>query len=60
MIIVKPCPFCGEEDVFFEEISPGKTAVCCPECEAIGPTSVDINECIELWNKAWNKGKKLK
>lgn len=36
---IKPCPFCGWHDVELDEIDRQCYAVCCPDCEAIGPVS---------------------
>lgn len=48
---VLACPFCGYDDVELDEIDRECFAVCCPECECIGPVSrLNIEEAIELWN----------
>ncbi len=48
---VNPCPFCGHDDVEIDEVSPGRFAVTCPECEAIGPTSeVSVQGAVMHWN----------
>lgn len=48
---IKPCPFCGHDDVEVDEISPGRFAITCPECEAIGPASeVSVNAAVLHWN----------
>ena len=36
---VLACPFCGFDDVQLDEVDMGCFAVCCPECECIGPVS---------------------
>ena len=52
-ITVSNCPFCNYDDVEIEEVDLGCYAVCCPECECIGPINHDSTEkAIEQWNKA--------
>lgn len=64
---VQPCPFCGDDDPMFDEISPDLYAVICQTCGAIGPTfhgepsgvSVEMevlvdNETPEQAAAAWN------
>ena len=50
-IAVKPCPFCGEDDPFIDEIEPGRFALVCPDCGTIGPASeVSQQGAILAWN----------
>ena len=54
-ITVNPCPFCGHDDVCIDEIAPGIAAVCCDECQTIGPHqdgAQTAEEAIAKWNKA--------
>jgi Lar family restriction alleviation protein len=54
MITVKPCPFCGYEDVEIDEVGVGEFAVDCPECRAIGPICDTVMEAISFWNDRRN------
>ena len=48
---VKCCPFCRFEDVEIDELTPGRFAVTCAECLAIGPVSdVSVQAAIMFWN----------
>lgn len=48
----QPCPFCGFDDVEIDEIDLGVYAVCCPECDAIGPWNYTSPEAaLALWNQ---------
>ncbi len=49
-LIIKPCPFCGHEDVEICEVEPGTIAIDCPECQAIGPFADTVEAAIDLWN----------
>lgn len=51
VITVQPCPFCGWHDVEIDEIEPGRFAVDCPECEAIGPFADTQLDAIDAWNR---------
>lgn len=54
-ITIKPCPFCGHDDVEIDEIDLGIIAICCPECRTIGPHqdgSQTVEQAIDKWNKA--------
>lgn len=58
--VVMPCPFCGHDDVELDEVDVGCFAVCCPECEAIGPVSREsIEAAIALWNAPHDKSLKM-
>lgn len=47
---IEPCPFCGFTDVQIGEPEPGRIAIDCPECQAIGPYAGSTDEAAELWN----------
>jgi Lar family restriction alleviation protein len=49
-LIIKPCPFCGHEDVEICEVEPGTIAIDCPECQAIGPFGDTVEAAIDMWN----------
>lgn len=50
--MIMPCPFCDFADVQIDEVYANGYAICCPECEAIGPISrVSIENAIDLWNR---------
>lgn len=52
-ITIHPCPFCGYDDVCIDEIAPGIAAICCDNCQAIGPHqdgAQTVEEAIEKWN----------
>ena len=52
-IQIKPCPFCGHDDVEIDEIELGIVAICCPECQTIGPHQdgeQDTETAIAKWN----------
>lgn len=50
------CPFCGSRDnVVVDEIERGIIAICCDECNTIGPHTDgthSVEDAIEKWNKA--------
>lgn len=50
MITIRPCPFCGHDDVEIDKTGIAEYAVCCPECRAIGPITGHIMESIAAWN----------
>lgn len=50
-ITVNDCPFCGHADVEIDEVELGRFAVCCPECECIGPVGSDVMTSIRAWNE---------
>ena len=50
MIIVKPCPFCGHDDVEIDEVDINEFAVMCPECRSMGPISHPVMDAIAKWN----------
>ena len=48
---IKPCPFCGNENV---EANDRRiyAQVTCGRCDAAGPCCNDLEEAIERWNHA--------
>ena len=52
-ITIKPCPFCGYDDVEIDVIDVGIVAICCPECMTIGPhqDGQRWTQAIEAWNR---------
>jgi Lar family restriction alleviation protein len=52
-LAILPCAFCGYDDVETDEIDSGIHAVCCPECQTIGPHTDgehSVEQAIEKWN----------
>lgn len=51
---LKPCPFCGSENVIFVNglIGPGMW-VSCNDCAAIGPTCQTKEEAESAWNRRY-------
>lgn len=47
---IKPCPFCGSEDLYVRDNSGHYVA--CKNCDAYGPYGKDDEEAIQLWNLA--------
>lgn len=59
-ITVMHCPFCGHDDVEIDEVDIGCFAVCCPECEVIGPISREnIEDAIGKWNRLHDQSLKM-
>lgn len=50
---IKPCPFCGSEDLYVRDNSGHYVA--CKNCDAYGPYGKDDEEAIQLWNLAPRK-----
>lgn len=58
---IKPCPFCGNEEVIIvptevrniDDTITMMGSVCCQKCEADGPLKVTEEYAIEAWNRAW-------
>lgn len=58
--VINSCPFCDYEDVEIDEVDMGCYAVCCPECECIGPVSrQSVEEAISKWNASHDKSLKM-
>lgn len=51
-IVIHDCPFCGYSDIEIDEVELGTFAICCPECQAIGPHGAQVMDAITAWNKA--------
>lgn len=59
MTTTLPCPFCSYDDPEIDEIDSGIWAICCPECNTIGPVARDIDgtsaqtpeQAIAAWNQ---------
>lgn len=49
-VVLKPCPFCGNEEVEMLECV-GTFIVCCPKCYATGPEGTTENQTIKKWNR---------
>lgn len=51
---VKPCPFCGHDDPYLDEVvdddRPGYF-LACPECWATGPRTDEVKTAFEFWNR---------
>ena len=55
-IVILPCPFCGNEDVLVDEVKPNVIAICCDNCQMIGPHH-DTDQSLELAVSRWNERK---
>lgn len=51
---IKPCPFCGSNDLSVLELS-NKSYVRCGKCYVYGPDGKDKEEAIERWDSALRK-----
>lgn len=52
---IGPCPFCGDERVYHDELDIADLTyffVCCPKCGAEGPLSLTPVEATDKWNSA--------
>ncbi len=59
-MLILDCPFCGSDNVVVDEIDKDIIAICCEECQVIGPHTDGTHSlalAIEKWNKAarWPK-----
>lgn len=52
--VLKPCPFCGNEEVEMLECV-GTSIMCCPKCYTTGPEGNTVEEAIEKWNRRVNE-----
>jgi hypothetical protein len=50
---IKACPYCGSDSTEVSDFY-GSWCGACLDCEAIGPTALDINDAVLLWNAAAN------
>ena len=55
-IVILPCPFRKNEDVLVDEVKPNVIAICCEECQMIGPHA-DLDQPLEVAIKRWNERK---
>lgn len=55
-IVIAPCPFCGNNDVLVDEVKPNVIAICCDECQMIGPHA-DLDQSLEVAIARWNERK---
>jgi len=55
-IVILPCPFCGNDDVLVDEVKPNVIAICCEECQVIGPHA-DLDPSLEVAIQRWNERK---
>ena len=55
-IVILPCPFCGNNDVVVDEVKPNVIAICCEECQVIGPHA-DLDQSLEVAIQRWNERK---
>ena len=51
---LKPCPFCGSDDVHIKVFDDFATAVECNFCETTGPTAYLEENAIDGWNRREN------
>ena len=56
LIVILPCPFCGNDDVVVDEVKPNVIAITCEECQVIGPHA-DLDQSLEVAIKRWNERK---
>lgn len=49
---LKPCPFCGYEEVTIKQFV-DLFLIKCHSCEAEGPTSVNQEKAVHLWNNRY-------
>lgn len=45
-----PCPFCGSNDIYHRFTTYG-SAVACHNCRAIGPTEINEELALQVWNR---------
>jgi len=52
-LVIKPCPFCGGEDIHEDTTLLEETYHICgnDKCRAFGPVGETRQEAIEAWNK---------
>ena len=48
---IKPCPFCGDENIDTWDIRQEKYFCYCENCGCQGPTGKTEQEAIEAWNR---------
>ena len=47
---MKPCPFCGKEDLYFEQDEEGETNIVCDWCEYKTRIFQTIGDAARWWN----------
>ena len=55
-IVIAICPFCGNNDVIVDEVKPNVIAICCDNCQVIGPHH-DTDQPLEVAIQRWNERK---
>lgn len=57
METIKPCPFCGSENLEVRNVPFVGYAVTCwnSNCLVRGPSRGKAEEAIEVWNKVWSR-----
>ena len=53
-ITPKPCPFCGRDNLKFDQSdywAKSSWVIACQDCACTGPASFHLHDAIELWNK---------
>lgn len=50
MVHMRPCPFCGSEDLCTTPPIPGDRAVVCGGCKCAGPMSPTEVKALVAWN----------
>lgn len=48
-VVVKNCPFCGEQEVYYR-VKDESVRVYCLSCGALGPLAFRQPQALELWN----------
>ena len=49
--VLKPCPFCGSEDIHYIGNDSLIVWYYCEDCDAVGPSAKTKKEATKLWNK---------
>lgn len=48
---LKPCPFCGSENVMIDDLfDNGTHTVFCGDCQSKSPNCCEYNDAVESWN----------
>ena len=51
MAELKPCPFCGSDELWVDEIGGAYACVTCANCGCDGPGGMNTEEAYALWNR---------